>query len=61
MMLYSNLIFIFLAAGFALLFAVSYLARLFRRHRHSLSALLALAQSNLDPLQLPAAAWPALA
>jgi len=58
---YPPLPLIFVAAGLVLLFAVSYLARLFRRHRHSLSALLELAQSNLDPLQLPAAAWPALA
>ncbi len=58
---YANLPLIFIAAGLVLLSAVSYLARLFRRHRRSLSALLKLAQSNLDPLQLPAAAWPALA
>jgi len=58
---YPSLPLIFVATGLVLLLAVSYLARLFRRHRHSLSALLELAQSNLDPLQLPAAAWPALA
>jgi len=39
---------------------VAYLARLFKRHRRSLSALLKLSQNNLDPLQLPAAAWPSL-
>lgn len=52
---------IFIVAGLALLAAVAYLARLVRRHRRSLGALLKLAQSGLDPLQLPAAAWPALA
>lgn len=51
---------IFVVAGLALLSAVAYLARLVRRHRRSLGELLKLAQSSLDPLQLPAAAWPAL-
>jgi len=57
---FSSLPVIFVAAGLVLLFAVAYLARLFRRHRRSLSALLRLAQTSLDPLQLPDAAWPAL-
>lgn len=52
---------IFIVAGLALLAAVAYLARLVRRHRRSLGALLKLAKSDLDPLQLPEAAWPALA
>ena len=58
---YTDLPLIFVAAGLVLLSAVAYLARLFKRHRRSLSALLKLSQSNLDPLQLPAVAWPALA
>lgn len=58
---YISLSLIFVAAGVALLAAVAYLARLVRRHRRSLGALLKLAQSSLDPLQLPKAAWPALA
>lgn len=52
---------IFVVAGIVLLAAVAYLARLVRRHRRSLGSLLSLAQSALDPLQLPAAAWPILA
>lgn len=58
---YLILSLIFVAVGLALLAAVAYLARLVRRHRRSLSALLKLAKSELDPLQLPAAAWSALA
>jgi len=58
---YSSLALIFVAAGLAQLAAIAYLARLVRQHRRSLGALLKLAQTNLDPLQLPAAAWPALA
>ena len=58
---YTSLPLIFIATGLALLAGVAYLARLFKRHRRSLSALLKLAQTNLDPLQLPAVAWPALA
>lgn len=57
---YTDLPLIFVAAGLVLLSAVAYLARLFKRHRRSLSALLKLSQTNLDPLQLPAVAWPAL-
>lgn len=57
---YLILSLIFIAVGLALLAAVAYLARLVRRHRRSLSALLKLAKSDLEPLQLPAAAWPAL-
>ena len=58
---YLILSLIFVAAGLVLLAVVAYLARLVRRHRRALSALLKLAKSDLDPLQLPAAAWPALA
>ncbi|MDD5612614.1 MAG: hypothetical protein PHF75_06210, partial [Gallionella sp.] len=61
MTLYASLPLLFVATGLVLLSAVTYLARLFRRHRRAISALLELAQSNLDPLQLPAAGWPALA
>lgn len=59
MTLYPSLPLILVAAGLILLAVVAYLALLVRRHRRSLGALLA--QINLDPLQLPAAAWPALA
>lgn len=58
--LYSSLPMLLVAAGLVLLSALAYLARLFRRHRRAISALLELAQTNLDPLQLPAAAWPAM-
>lgn len=58
---YSALPLIFVATGLALLLAVAYLARLVRRHRRSLGALLKLARSNMEPLQLPLAAWEALA
>lgn len=60
MTLYLGLSLILVVAGVVLLAAVAYLARLVRRHRRSLGALLKLAQSAVDPLQLPAAAWPAL-
>lgn len=60
MTLYLSLSLIFFVAGIALLAAVAYLARLVMRHRRSLCELLMLAQSGLDPLHLPAAAWPAL-
>jgi len=58
---YLILSLILVATGLVLLAAVAYLARLVRRHRRALSALLKLAKSDLDPLQLPDAAWPALA
>jgi signal transduction histidine kinase len=58
---YLSLSLIFLAMGLSLLAAIAYLARLVRRHRRSLGTLLKLARINLDPLELPAAAWPALA
>lgn len=58
---YIILSLILVVAGAALLAAVAYLAGLVRRHRRSLSALLKLPRHSLDPLQLPATAWPALA
>ncbi len=58
---YPLLPLLFLAAGLALLAALAYLAQRVRTHRRSLAQLLQLAQSGLDPLQLPAAAWPTLA
>ncbi|MDO8351100.1 MAG: hypothetical protein Q7S94_08120, partial [Gallionella sp.] len=61
MSLYPSLPLILVAAGVALLSAGAYLMRLVGRHRRALSALLKLAQDDLDPLQLPVAAWPALA
>ncbi|MDP1593165.1 MAG: hypothetical protein Q8L80_02865 [Gallionella sp.] len=57
---YLILSLILVATGLALLAVVAYLARLVRRHRRSLSTLLKLAKDDLEPLQLPAAAWPAL-
>jgi signal transduction histidine kinase len=57
---YINLSLVFVAAGLALLATIAYLARLVRRHRRSLGALLKLAQISPDPLQLPDAAWPTL-
>ena len=50
---------ILVATGLVLLGVVAYLAHLVRLHRRSLGSLLA--QINLDPLQLPRTAWPALA
>lgn len=60
MSLYPSLPLILVAAGVALLVAIAYLARLVRRHRRSLARLLKLAKANLDPLHIPASAWPAL-
>ncbi|MFA6971568.1 MAG: hypothetical protein WC208_09225 [Gallionella sp.] len=57
---YSSLPLIFVATGLILLAVVAYLARLVNRHRRALSMLLQLAKTSLNPLQLPAAAWPAL-
>jgi signal transduction histidine kinase len=58
---YTDLPIVLVAVGLALLGTIAYLARLVRRHRRSLGALLKLAKINLDPLQLPAASWPTLA
>jgi signal transduction histidine kinase len=58
---YPSLPLIFVATGVALLAAAAYLTRLVRRHRRSLGSLLKLAKIGLDPLQIPAAAWTALA
>lgn len=58
---YTNLPLIFVVAGLALLAAVAYFMRLARQHRRSLSALLKLAKISMEPLQIPATAWPALA
>lgn len=58
---YISLSLILIAAGLALLAAVGYLARLVRRHRRAIGSLLRLAKQGLEPLELPAAAWPALA
>lgn len=58
---YISLSLVFIAAGAALLAGLAYLARLVRRHRRSLSTLLKLAQTSIEPLQIPANAWPALA
>ncbi len=59
MSLYPTLPLILVAAGLALMSALTYLAHLVRVHRRAIGALLKL--SNLDPLQLPVKAWPVLA
>lgn len=59
MTLYPALPQILIAAGLILLAVAAYLAHLVRLHRCLLGTLLA--QINLDPLQLPRSAWPALA
>jgi signal transduction histidine kinase len=51
---------LFLVAGFSLLGAAWYLARLSSQSRRALAALLQSITPQLEPLQLPAAAWPAL-
>lgn len=51
---------IFLAAGFTLWVTSLALARRARRYQAGMRALLELASSPLEPLELPAAAWPAL-
>ncbi len=57
---FDNLAFTFLAAGISLMGAAWYLARLSSQYRSTLAALLKSIDPRLDPLQLPAAAWPAL-
>lgn len=57
---FISLSFVFIVSGAALLAVVAYLSRLVRQHRRSLSALLKLSKPSLDPLQLPAYAWPTL-
>lgn len=56
----SVLALIFLVSGLALLAAVAYLTFRVITHRALLGRLLKLAQDGIDPLQLPAAAWPIL-
>jgi len=56
----SNLALIFLVSGLALLAAAAYLTRRVMTHRALLGKLLKLAKDAIDPLQLPAAAWPIL-
>ena len=58
---YISLSMVFVAAGVAQLAAVAYLAGLVKRHRRAIGALLNLAKSGHEPLQLPPAAWPTLA
>ncbi|MDD5058545.1 MAG: hypothetical protein PHQ60_11795 [Sideroxydans sp.] len=57
---FDNLAFTFLAAGITLIGAAGYLSRLSNQYRTTLAALLKSINPRLDPLQLPAAAWPAL-
>ena len=56
----TNLPLVFLAAGFTLWLTSLALARRARRYQASMRALLELATGQLEPLDLPAAAWPAL-
>lgn len=56
----TNLPLVFLAAGFTLWLTSLALARRARRYQASMQALLELASQDLEPLDLPAAAWPAL-
>ncbi len=60
MTLYEVLPLFFLAAGISLMGAAWHLARLAKQHRRTLAALLRTIKPQLDPLLLPAAAWPAL-
>lgn len=57
----NSLPLLLITAGLALLAASVRLARLARQHRQRMEALLQLAQQEIDPLELPAAAWPQLA
>jgi signal transduction histidine kinase len=57
--LYLALPMLLVVAGLVLLGAIAYLAHLVKRHRTLLGSLLS--QNNLDPLKLPASAWPVLA
>lgn len=54
------LAFFLIVAGLALLAASFRIARLARRYRRRMENLLQLASQPLDPLELPAAAWPDL-
>lgn len=56
----TNLPLVFLAAGFTLWLTSQALARRARRYQASMQALLELSVGHLEPLELPAAAWPAL-
>ena len=56
----TNLPLVFLAAGFTLWLTSLALARRARRYQASMQALLELSVGHLEPLELPAAAWPAL-
>lgn len=60
MIFIDTLTLLFLAAGISLMGAVWHLAKLARQHRRTLDALLQTVNLHLDPLELPAAAWPAL-
>ncbi len=50
-----------ITAGIALFVASLLITRLARRHRRRMEALLRLAHQEIDPLELPAAAWPQFA
>ena len=57
----SSLPLLLVTAGLALLAASLRLTCLARRHRNCMEKLLQLANGKLEPLELPAAAWPLLA
>lgn len=56
----TNLPLVFLAAGFTLWLTSLSLARRAQRFQANMQALLELASRDLEPLELPSAAWPAL-
>ena len=56
----TSLSLVFLAAGFTLWFTSLALSRRARRYHSSLQALLKLSGQALEPLDIPAAAWPEL-
>ena len=56
----TSLSLVFLAAGFTLLTTSLMLSRRARRYRRSMQSLLQIGAQGLDPINIPAAAWPVL-
>ena len=56
----TSLSLVFVVTGLALLITGLMLSRRSRRYRRSMQALLQLGSQNLEPLDIPAAAWPLL-
>ena len=56
----TSLSLVFVAAGLTLLVTSVALARRARRYRRGMQTLLQLGGRNLEPLDIPAAAWPVL-